>query len=280
MAVDLTGEIIGRLLVIEEIKGYKDKSNVYWKCKCDCGNTTYVLSSNLIGGTTKSCGCLKNEMARERFKTHGDSRPGADLFRLYSIWCGIKQRCNNTHNHAYKYYGGSGISVCKEWEDDYVSFREWSLANGYSDDMTIDRIDCNGDYSPENCRWVDMSVQNNNKDNIRRYEYNGESHTITEWSDITGISFTTLYGRIVHRNWSIERALTAPVRTQHYNNVNDIEYNGVTHSLREWSNILGINYSTLHWRLFEKGDSVEEALTAPIRHSNAYDMARDREDKV
>jgi hypothetical protein len=117
------------------------------------------------------------------------------------------KRCENVNSQGYENYGGRGISVCDEWRNSYELFRDWSLSKGYSDSLTIDREDVNGDYCPENCRWVDRNTQMNNTRRTRHFEYNGETHTLREWSQITGIPFTRLKGRI-QRGWSIERTLT------------------------------------------------------------------------
>ena len=119
----------------------------------------------------------------------------------------MKTRCYNKNEPAYKNYGGRGIKVCDEWMKNKNKFIEWSLQNGFRKELTIDRKNNNGDYEPNNCRWVDMSIQNNNKRNISKYYYNGESHTITEWAKIKGIPFMKLYDRLNKLQWSIDRAL-------------------------------------------------------------------------
>ena len=130
--------------------------------------------------------------------------------RLHKIWESMRARCYDKNHIHFENYGGRGIYVCGEWSD-YVHFRDWALNNGYSEDLTIDRIDVNGDYCPENCRWVTMKEQQNNKRTNRYISMNGETHTISNWSEITGIKKTTLKERL-NSGWSVEKALTTPVR--------------------------------------------------------------------
>ena len=163
--IDLTGNRYGKLVVIgfDCNQYYSGKSFRKWLCKCDCGNTISVLGQALKCGHTQSCGCLKEKGN----PTHGFAKKE----RLYSIWRGIKIRCLNKNHKAYKYYGERGICVCDEWKNSYLVFKKWALENGYQEiilqngnnKLTIDRIDNNGNYEPNNCRWVDMSVQNKNK---------------------------------------------------------------------------------------------------------------------
>lgn len=121
----------------------------------------------------------------------------------------MKDRCYREGSSAYEHYGGRGISVCNEWQHSFEAFRDWALANGYRDDLTIDRKDVNGDYCPENCRWATLKEQGNNKRYNHLVEYKGETHTLSEWSEITGIQCGTLYYRL--KVWSVEDALTKPV---------------------------------------------------------------------
>lgn len=195
---DLAGERFGRLLVLSraESKGRR----VMWLCQCDCGKRTTVQANHLRDGSTSSCG----ECA--------DARSS----RLYtSVWNKIFQRCYNQNNPDYRNYGGRGIKVCDEWHS-YIIFREWAIANGYDDSApygvcTLDRIDVNGDYSPDNCRFVGLKEQCRNKQYNHFVSYKGETKTIAEWAEITGISANALYNRF-NRGWSAERAFSQPVR--------------------------------------------------------------------
>lgn len=136
--------------------------------------------------------------------------------RLYVIWQDMKDRCQNINNAHYSYYGGRGIKVCDEWINDYSCFRDWAYNTGYCENAamykcTLDRIDNNGNYSPNNCRWVDMKAQNNNRKNVRQFIYNGESHTLREWCDILNMSFRAVDMRL-QRGWSVEEALSRPIK--------------------------------------------------------------------
>jgi len=157
---DLTGKKFGRLKVLCRIEN--DKNNkVIWLCECDCGNKTKVISSLLVTGRVSSCGCLRNEKTIERSTKHGLCHTKPYKTRLNFI-----DRCYNKNNRDYPTYGGRGIVVCKEWlnkESGPEAFTNWALANGYSDNLTIDRIDVNGNYEPSNCRWVDMTIQASNR---------------------------------------------------------------------------------------------------------------------
>lgn len=146
------------------------------------------------------------------FYENGQFKKGYSKTRLYGIWGGIKTRCCNPNDKVYSNYGGKGISMSEEWKNNFISFGTWALENGYTDSLTIDRIDPTQGYTPENCRWVDQQTQQNNRTNNHRLEYNGESHTIMEWTRITGLKDTTIHRRLEH-GWPIEKVLTHPVMT-------------------------------------------------------------------
>jgi hypothetical protein len=160
----------------------------YAKCICDCNNMIDVKAASLVQGHTKSCGCLKNEKASERCKKRNYKHGKGDLNnRLYRIWCAMKSRCRDKSHTQYHNYGGRGISVCKEWCDNYVSFYNWSIANGYKDNLTIDRTNNNGNYEPSNCRWVDHKTQarnrNNNRLDVVKIVAFEETKTLQQWLD-------------------------------------------------------------------------------------------------
>jgi len=199
---DLTGQRFGRLTVIKRAENKYGRAT--WLCQCDCGNQKEVQSWNLVSGQTKSCGCnhYSHDIQKDKALRHGSSYD-----RLYTIWIGMKQRCYYAKHKQFKHYGGRGITVCDEWKDDFQAFHDWSTSHGYSNNLTIDRIDNDKGYSPDNCRWVSMKEQNNNRRNNRNIEFNGEIHSISEWSVITGIPRTTIRNRI-NRGWTIEKTLT------------------------------------------------------------------------
>lgn len=195
--IDLTGKKFDRLTAIKSI-GSDKRNRTKWLCECDCGNTVITLASSLLSGNTKSCGCIKREMLIQRNKKgiHGYSRT-----KIYRIWYAMKQRCS-----VDKDYAGRGISVCNEWLDFQV-FKNWAFNNGYSDGLSIDRIDVNGNYEPANCRWIELQAQANNKRNNHFITYNGETRTLAEWSRKTGIESSLLRYRL-SKNMSLDKVFT------------------------------------------------------------------------
>lgn len=199
--IDLTGQRFGRYTAICRADDYVlpcGRHKTMWTCKCDCGNVKNVLSDSLISGHVVSCGCYLKENTRARMKTHGATLNGKPT-RLYKVWDGMKARCYNKNKTYYPIYGGRGIKMCDEWHYSFEAFRDWALANGYDDTLTIDRIDVDGDYCPENCRWATIKEQSNNKRDNHYLTYNGETKTLTQWSEITGFSFSMLSTRA--RKW-------------------------------------------------------------------------------
>lgn len=188
--IDLTGKRFGRLTVLTKSPEKKDRSYT-WVCQCDCGKITHpIITNRLLHGGTRSCGCLRNDLTRQRSVKHGMYST-----RLYGVWSAMKRRCLNPNVDRYKSYGGRGITICDEWINDFQAFCDWAIANGYRDGLSIDRIDNDGDYCPENCRWITMAEQAGNKSSTILVEINGESKTLVEWSHITGILYGTLYRR-------------------------------------------------------------------------------------
>ena len=191
--LNLVGQRFGKLIVFEEA-GRSDDGHVKWKCRCDCGNVTTVIGSLLVKGATKSCGCLKGSHM-------------ATGSRLYRIWKGMRRRCNHAKTHGYKYYGGKGIQVCAEWECSFISFQKWAMENGYSDDLTIDRIDGDKNYSPNNCRWATYREQFRNM--RRTIKINGIS--LYEHCQRNNLSYPAMRKRI-NNGWSFEEAFNTPYR--------------------------------------------------------------------
>jgi len=176
-----------------------------------CSYCNKEVERNLSAGKTcKSCGCVKNKLIGEAKTKHGDSI-NSKYNKLYGIWDGMKRMCYNKNHHAYKNYGGRRIVVCRSWKFKYTLFKKWALANGYKEDLTIDRINNNGNYEPDNCRWTTRKEQNRNTRYNKLIKYNNKIHCIGEWAEILGMKDTTLRSRI-HRGWSIKKIFTAKIR--------------------------------------------------------------------
>ena len=207
--VDLSGKRFGRLVVIEENGRAKNGAKI-WRCVCDCGNAHFVTTGNLLSGSTQSCGCYRKEYETDLQCKHGKSNT-----RLHGIWRGMKGRCYSPRNRSYKNYGGRGIVLCVEWEHNFMNFYSWAMQNGYDDTKSIDRIDVNGNYCPENCRWVDDDIQANNKRNNQKLTAFGETRTLSEWARITGIDRKTISDRISKLHWPVEEALSVKTRVSY-----------------------------------------------------------------
>ena len=214
--IDLTGQRYGRLLVVERM-GTAQSGHALWLCKCDCG-TSYTVSSNRLNSGTKSCGCLQKERssfaARKRKGVRYPKRYniGKENGRLYQCYKDMVNRCYKVNNKRYETYGGRGIKVCSEWLNDFYSFRDWALTNGYTDNLTLDRVDVEGNYEPANCRWASQKTQNNNRRNNVVVTYNGETMTLHELSErYTDVPYKTLWKRI-NAGWSLHDAIETPVR--------------------------------------------------------------------
>lgn len=207
--INIAGKRFGRLVV--EKKAFVRRGDSYWDCVCDCGKTKTIKMQHLVSGSTKSCGCYQKERVHEAILKHGESKT-----RLYKVWAAVKQRCENPNYNGYKNYGGRGIFLCKEWQN-YETFRTWALEHGYVEQqgksrLTIDRIDPNGNYEPNNCRIATYIVQARNKRNNHNVEINGKIKTISEWSLIYNISGSTIRSRISQYGWDDVRAITTPAK--------------------------------------------------------------------
>lgn len=237
---DIIGKRFGKLVVKREVGG--EKKDTLFECLCDCGKVTVEKWSAIIGGK-KSCGCLHHEQLMKRNTTHGGSND-----RLYTVWMSMKGRCYDINDAEYKWYGGRGIEVCAEWRNDYTMFKKFMMECGYDEnakrgECTIERIDVNGNYCPENCCIATIQQQAYNKTNSHLEEYNGEVKTIAEWAKEYNVPYNLVFRRF-QRGWTMEEALKKPLRVaKKYKGGNE------EHTLKEWSEILGIRWSTLRAQL-------------------------------
>ena len=241
---DLTGKRFFKLVVIQKV-GTKNGKRM-WECRCDCGNKTVVSTNQLTSGRTKSCGCLSGRP--------GGKSPGWKGTAVYSRWQAMKKRCYQVGTSGYENYGGRGIKVCDEWKDNPSAFCEWALANGFSEELTLDRIDVNGDYCPENCRWATKTEQARNKRNNLILEYNGRKMTEAEYLEITGVKQGSISWRLRKSKMSESEALTRPIRFQKKGVKLDFD-------LSEECRKRGLKLTTVWARINRLGWSVEDALT-------------------
>ena len=203
---DETGNRYGKLLVVEYAGS--NGHNALWKCKCDCGNECVKLGIHLRTGHINSCGCLHKEQLINRNRRYDviASR------RLYLIWHSMIERCENAKSISYKNYGGRGISVCEEWHD-FERFANWANGSGYSENLTIDRLDNDKNYCPENCKWSTMKEQGRNKRTNRMVTIGGKTCTLSEWCESYEISQVTVQSRLRY-GWDIEKAITTPTKAK------------------------------------------------------------------
>lgn len=207
--IDLTDKTFERLRVVrrvdDAVSGKRRRAK--WLCECECGNTVVVFGDNLRDGKTLSCGCYQKQRASDTNSIHKETD-----HRLYGVWCAMKSRCTNPNVPTYHRYGGRGISVCEEWKNSYEAFRNWAYGNGYvpnrpRGEYTLDRIDNDGNYEPDNCRWVSQSDQMSNVSYNHVVEYEGRTWTIAELARRFDIPYERLYQRIHVYNYPIEKAI-------------------------------------------------------------------------
>lgn len=240
---DITGLKVGKLTVIERA-GYKadkaGKRESLWLCKCDCGNTIIVGQHALVLGGRKSCGCLRKRDYLKAQSIHGMSRT-----RIYHIYHGMLDRCFNEKDQHYHLYGERGIAVCEEWQgtNGFMNFYEWAMNNGYSESLTIDRIDVNGNYEPSNCRWATSWEQANNRRTNHRYLVNGENLTAPQISKKYGINLNTFMGRMYQMN------LTPQEAVDYKPSFKTITYHGETKTVSEWAKEKNISPNLIRERL-------------------------------
>lgn len=204
------GDKFNRLTILSLHKKHSD-NKVYASCLCECGNVRpSILVRSLLSGNTKSCGCLNRDLTIARNYKHGDANR-ENKSKLYRIWADMNRRCRDKRRDDACYYANKGIIVCEDWKN-YNAFKFWALKNGYNDSLTIDRIDSNKNYCPDNCRWIPFSEQSRNRTSNHYITYNNEVHTLTEWANILNIGRSTLSNRLNQQKWPIEKAFTSPVK--------------------------------------------------------------------
>ncbi len=210
-----SGRKFGRLTAIKF--SHKIKYTGYWTFHCLCGRSKEISISSVISGATRSCGCLHMERCKSGLNRtiHGDARHGR-IKRVFNIWRGILNRCKTDRIPAYNYYKKRGIKVCFEWGKSYLAFRKWAYSNGYKDNLSIDRINNNGNYDPMNCRWVTSKEQARNRKTSKFLIFKKQKKTCAEWSDITGLSQGLICARIKILRWSIEKTLSTPAKEFNY----------------------------------------------------------------
>lgn len=248
--IDLTGQRFGRAIALE--RDCSVKSRVFWRCVCDCGNFFSSPSQNLRNGQCKSCGCLQKEVFRKNVTTHGMTKTKA-----FRAWMGIQDRCYNEKNPKFKNYGGRGIKICDRWLESFENF--FADMGHPQPHESIDRINVDGDYCPENCRWADDKTQSRNKRNTRYITLDGETKPLVEWAESKNVDPETIWMRI-DRGWSDRDALTKPINSN--GKLRYLEFNGESKTISAWSKITNIPRGTIHHRI-ERGWTVEKALTTP-----------------
>ena len=276
---DLTGMKFERLTVIERdpddyVNPTSGVKSPKWICRCDCGNIKSVRGTDLKTGNVTSCGCYRvDRMTKHGMRTHGNKE------RLYTVWLGMRSRCNNPNDSSYYDHGAIGIKVCEEWND-YINFREWAYSHGYDEnalygECTLDRIDNTKDYCPENCRFVSMKVQGNNKsNNIFVTTSDGRRLTAAEYADEQGISRRTIYDR-VKKGWSNDEIINIDYRRRttipqqqvytlpHIPNDMLVEFNGFRVPSAQWDNAMEFPLGTVRTRI-TNGMNVRDAILTPL----------------
>lgn len=211
---NLSGQKFGHLTVLKRAENYISPcghSRVMWVCLCDCGRTTEIAATNLTLGLSTKCNLCKDGQPNSRLKHHGETKQ-----RIWRIWRDMRSRCENPKASQYKNYGGRGITVCDEWED-YVTFRNWALNNGYSDNLSIDRIDNNKGYCPKNCRWATRKEQQRNRSCNVVVKYKGQEKILKDWAYELNIPYSRIQARLA-LGWNVEDAFEKPKNYRHKEN--------------------------------------------------------------
>lgn len=244
------GKKYGRLTVIGFSKKQKKGGGWNWIVKCDCGNEKTVNPSDVKSGEIKSCGCFRNERSSERAKKFEHNV--YKYRRLYGIYNGVKRRCFNKKESRFKDYGGRGITMCEEWlnsENGFDKFVDWALSHGYTDGLTLERKNVDGDYCPENCEWITIVDQAKNKRDTLWVDYKGEHIRLLELCEREGVKYDTVHNRIYKQGWTVERAIHQQSQQEN--------------SLMKKCKDAGVNYSTVRDRIVKLGWEEKRALSTP-----------------
>lgn len=247
-AIDLQSERFGRLVVLARAGSYK-KGNIVWLCKCDCGNELAVPGQRLRIGKTRSCGCLNKDLIKERATIHG--KTGSRLFR---IWTGMKSRCLNPNALMWPRYGGRGILICTQWLDSFSAFEKWAVSAGYEENLSIDRINNDGNYEPSNCRWATKKQQARNTSRNLRFD---DGSLAIDAADASNVKMATVRTRVRKQGMPIEEATRRPV-------------SGPKYILQDGRNAVqvaaanGIKQPTFWARVNIYGFTPEDACTKPL----------------
>ena len=231
----------------------------YVCCLCECGIERDVKISSLINGSSKSCGCLHRENLIKRITKHGFVHEP-----LYKSWKRMIKRCYDENNASYCDYGKRGIQVCEEWRNDYLSYKNWSLENGYKEDLSLDRINNDGNYEPINCRWADLITQANNKRNNVFIEYDGKRLTVSQWARFFGVKRSFLDKGI--KRHGVEYFFSVKIN-EPKNKAKTIEYNGSEYKIKDICKLVGIDRKTLSYRV-NSGWSDYDAINKPVKKYN------------
>ena len=245
--IDITGKKYNRLTVINRAEN-SPAGNIRFNCICDCGKHTKSFGTDLRSGRTKSCGCHARELINKILTKHGMEKSTE-----YKSWQGAKARCYNVKNKKYHRYGGRGIKVCERWRNSFVNFI-FDMGKKPSVKHTLDRIDNDGNYCPENCKWSTGVEQSNNRSTNTFIKYNGEHLTLAQWGKKTGIPANVISSRLRILNWSTHDAITTPIAK-----CRTLTFNGDTKTISEWANHIGIARKIIESRL-SAGWSVDRTL--------------------
>lgn len=214
--VDRTGQTFGYLHAREYYGKTQPNSESVYVCRCICGKDILVSVQRLRSGETRSCGCMSRAMSSESKTVHGGSRRSG-YSPLYWVLQGMKSRCYNTKSRGYRNYGGRGIKICDEWKNDFSAFERWAISTGYKNGLTIERVDVNGNYCPENCTWIPQCDQSKNRRRTKWITAFGERKTTADWSrdERCQVSRRSLADRVFKKGWDAELAITIPPSPGH-----------------------------------------------------------------